>query len=150
MRVGLGADHGGFELKEKIKKYLIDKGYDVHDYGTHSSDSVDYAQFARKVSEAVLSEEVDRGILFCGTGIGIGISANKIQGIRCACISEPYSAKMSRRHNNANVIAIGGRVVAQGLAELIVDSYLEEEFEGGRHQRRIDQIAELEGYCTLV
>lgn len=144
MKIGIGSDHGGFELKDSIKKYLTNNGYEVVDYGTHNTESVDYIEYAVAVSNGVLAGEVECGILMCGTGIGIGISANKINGIRCACVSDEFSARMAKKHNNANIISLGGRTIGPELANSIVDSYLNEEFEGGRHQRRVDKIMALE------
>lgn len=141
----LGADHGGFELKEAVKNHLKQSGLEFSDMGTYSSDSVDYALIAQKVCEAVTTNESNQGLLFCGTGIGISIAANKVKGIRAACCSDYFSAKLTRMHNNANVLCLGGRVVGTGLALELVDIFLNTEFEGGeRHQRRIDQITALE------
>lgn len=143
MKVALGADHGGFELKEAIKAHLNEKGYEVVDFGTDSTESVDYAYFGEKVGEYVVEEGI-LGILCCGTGIGISLAANKVNGVRAACCSDYFSAKMTRAHNNANILALGGRVVGAGLALELVDVFLSTEFEGGRHQRRIDQITAIE------
>lgn len=143
MKVAIGADHGGFELKESIKNHLINNGFEVEDFGTHSDESIDYAVIAKKVGEHIVESET-LGILCCGTGIGISIAANKIKGIRAACCSDFFSAKMTRAHNNANILCLGGRVVGVGLALEIVDVFLSTSFEGGRHQRRIDQISALE------
>ena len=142
--IALGADHGGFELKEAIKKHLEENGVDYVDCGTYSSESVDYAPIAAKTREKVTSGECEKAILCCGTGIGISMAANKIKGIRAACCSDYFSAKMTRLHNDANALCVGGRVVGAGLAFELVDVFLNTGFEGGRHQRRIDQIAELE------
>lgn len=141
-KLGLGSDHGGFELKEHLKAHLLEKGYEVVDFGTHSEESVDYPEIGKKVANEVVSGEVELGILVCGTGIGIGISANKVKGIRCAICSDVYSAKMSRAHNNANMISLGGRVVGRDLAFEIIDAWLATEFEGGRHERRVNKIEE--------
>ena len=143
MKIGIGSDHGGFELKEYIKEYLKQEGIEYVDYGTNSTESVDYPDFGKKVAEAVVSKEVDRGIVICGTGIGISISANKVSGIRCALCGDTFSARMSRAHNNANVLALGGRVTGVGLALDIVKEFLEGEFEGGRHARRVNKIDEI-------
>lgn len=140
MKVGIGSDHGGFEMKESIKEFLEEEGIEYIDYGTYSTDSVDYPDFGRKVGEAVVNKEVDRGIVICGTGIGISIAANKVKGIRCALCSDTFSARMSREHNNANVLALGGRVLGVGLALDIVKTYLENEFKGGRHGLRISKL----------
>ncbi|NMA86581.1 MAG: ribose 5-phosphate isomerase B [Tissierellia bacterium] len=144
MKIGIGSDHGGFELKEYIKEHLEKQGIEYVDYGTNSPDSVDYPDYGLKLSTAVVEEEVDKGIAICGTGIGISISCNKVKGIRCALCGDTYSARMSIEHNNANVLALGGRVVGRDLAIEIVDTWLKAEFQGGRHQRRIDKIADIE------
>jgi ribose 5-phosphate isomerase B len=144
LKIALGSDHGGFELKEAIKNYLKERGIEYIDFGTDSTDSVDYPEFAEKVSKAVISGDGTKGILCCGTGIGISIAANKIPGIRCAVVSDTYSAQMSREHNNANVLALGGRVVGVGLALHIVEVWLNTEFSGGRHQNRINLITDIE------
>ena len=143
MKIGIGSDHGGYELKESIKEYLNQLGVEFVDYGTNSLESVDYPDFGKKVADAVLEKQVDRGILICGTGIGISITANRIQGIRCALCTDTFSARMSREHNNANILALGGRVVGTGLALDIVKIFLDTEFEGGRHERRINKIDEI-------
>ena len=144
MKIALGADHGGFELKEEIKKHLEGKGYEVKDFGTHSIDSCDYPDYALPVAEAVARKEFDLGILICGTGIGIGIAANKVPGIRAALCSDTFSAHATRQHNNANILTMGARVVGSGLAIDIVDTFLNSEFEGDRHVRRLDKIAAIE------
>lgn len=144
MKIGIGSDHGGFELKEAVKEYLQEKNIEVVDYGTYNEESVDYPDYGEKVATAVVEKEVDRGIVVCGTGIGISIAANKVKGARCALCSEEYSARMSRKHNDANVLALGGRVIGQELAFSIVDAYLEEDFEGGRHERRVKKIMEIQ------
>ena len=144
MRIGIGNDHAGLDYKVEISRHLKELGYDVIDYGTDSPESTDYAIWGEKVADAVASGEVERGIVICGTGEGIGISANKVRGIRCCICSEPFSAKLSRQHNDANMLALGARVVGIELAEMIVDEWLVAEFQGGRHQRRIDLIADIE------
>ncbi|NLY77157.1 MAG: ribose 5-phosphate isomerase B [Tissierellia bacterium] len=144
MKVGLGSDHGGFELKEYIKEYLEGEGIEYIDYGTHSLDSVDYPDYGEKLSKAVVSGEVDRGIAICGTGIGISIACNKVRGIRCALCSDTYSARMSVEHNNANILALGGRVLGKDLALEIVSAWLKAKFQGGRHERRINKISSIE------
>lgn len=144
MNIIIGADHAGYELKEKIKKYLIAGGFDVTDVGTANNDLVDYPEFAEKVGLGVSEGGFDRGILFCGSGIGMAIAANKLKNVRAATGNDLYSARLSREHNDANVLAIGSRLVSAQLAEEIVDLWLNTEFEGGRHQRRIDKISELE------
>lgn len=144
MMLAIGSDHGGYELKERIKKHLEKQGIKYYDFGTYSEDSVDYPDIAKKVGDAVAAGEYERGILICGTGIGISIAANKIKGIRAALCGDVYSAKMCRQHNNANIICLGGRVTGCELAYMIVDTYLNEAFEGGRHQNRINKIHALE------
>jgi len=144
MRIGLGSDHGGFELKKTIEEHLRGKGIDCVDYGTHTKDSCDYPEYGYKVARAVVAGECDYGILVCGTGIGISLAANKVDGIRCAVVSDTFSAEMSKAHNNANMLALGERVVGKGLALKIVDTWLATEFEGGRHQARVDKIMEIE------
>lgn len=144
MVIALGSDHGGFCLKETIKSHLEEKGIPYRDFGTYSSDSVDYPDFAKAVAMAVVNGECERGILVCGTGIGISIAANKVKGIRAALCHDAFSAQMSREHNNANVLAMGERVVGPGLALMIVDIWLSTEFAGGRHGRRVDKITALE------
>lgn len=140
MKLVLASDHGGYELKEEIKKHLQEKGYDFEDIGTHSTESVDYPEYGRAAAEMIAQGKADKGILCCGTGIGISLAANKVKGIRCANVSDTFSAKMSRAHNDANMLSLGGRVVGVGLALEIVDAWLSTEFEGGRHQRRVDKI----------
>lgn len=144
MKLAIGSDHGGYELKEYIKKHLEKKGIEFVDCGTDSDESVDYPEFGHKVAEAIKEGKCDRGIVVCGTGIGISISANKVPGIRCALCSDCYSARMSREHNNANVLALGARVIGQDLALEIVDTWVKAEFEGGRHERRVNKIADIE------
>lgn len=144
MKIGLGSDHGGFQLKGIIKEYLEQKGYEIVDYGTHSQDSVDYPEYGEKVAQAVSNNEVDRGIIFCGTGIGISLAANKVKGIRCANVSDTFSARMCRLHNDANMLSLGERVVGAGLAMDIVDLFLETEFEGGRHTARVEKLMAVE------
>ena len=144
MKIALGSDHGGYRLKETIKKHLESKGIEYIDCGTNSEESVDYPEFGKKVGEAVANGDCDRGIVVCGTGIGISLAANKVKGIRCALCGDTFSAKMSREHNNANMLSIGQRVVGEGLALEIVDIWLETEFEGGRHQNRVQKISEIE------
>ncbi|ERT57293.1 ribose 5-phosphate isomerase B [Peptoniphilus sp. BV3C26] len=142
MKIGFGADHAGFALKEELKKYLEEKGHECIDYGTYSEQRVDYPDYGKKVAHALVEGEVEKGVLVCGSGIGISISANKVKGIRCCVCSEPYSARMSVRHNNANIIAMGGRIVGTDLAKMIVDEFFNSQFEGGRHEARIKKIEE--------
>lgn len=145
MKVVVGSDHGGFELKEVLSAHLKEKGFDVCDVGAYDTNSVDYPDIAEKACDKIVSGECEWGILVCGTGIGISMAANKVKGIRCALVSNEYSAEMTKRHNNANVLAFGGRVTGPDLAKNILDAYINAEFEGGRHQKRIDKISALEG-----
>ena len=144
MKIAIGNDHVAVELKNHIKEYIEAKGHTVVNFGTDSTDRADYPVYGLKVARAVASGEYDLGVLICGTGIGISLAANKVKGIRAAVCSEPYSARLTRQHNNANIIAFGARVVGQSVAEMIVDEFLSAEFEGGRHQRRIDMISSIE------
>jgi len=143
-KLAIGNDHVAVEMKNEIMAYLQEKGYELINVGTDVPGSFDYPISGYKVAKMVAAGEVDGGILICGTGVGISLSANKVKGIRCCVCSEPYSAKLSKQHNNTNIIAFGARVVGVELAKMIVDSWLEAEFEGGRHQRRIDMIKEIE------
>ncbi|HAB00580.1 MAG TPA: ribose 5-phosphate isomerase B [Ruminococcaceae bacterium] len=142
--IAIAADHGGFALKEEIKKYLDSQNIEYKDFGTYSTESCDYPLMAKAACLSVVSGECEKALLFCGTGIGISMAANKIKGIRAACCSDYFSAKYTRLHNDANALCLGGRVVGVGLAVELVDVFLHTEFEGGRHQRRIQQIADLE------
>lgn len=142
--IAIGSDHGGFELKSHIINYLKEKGIEIKDFGCYDENSVDYPDIAKTVAESITSGECENGILICGTGIGISIAANKINGIRAAHCHDVYSAEMTKRHNNANIICMGGRVVGRELAFKIIDAWLNAEFEGGRHQTRIDKIHALE------
>ncbi len=142
--VALGSDHGGYALKEVIRKHLEEKGIAYKDFGTHSEESCDYPLMAQAPCQAVLDGECELALLFCGTGIGISIAANKIKGIRAAVCSDTFSARMARAHNNANVLCLGGRVVGAGLAVELVDAFLETKFEGERHARRVGQLADLD------
>lgn len=144
MKIAIAADHGGYELKEKIKAHLDENGFEYTDFGTFSTDSVDYPDYAHLVCAALQKDEAALGILVCGTGIGMSLTANKHKGIRAACCSDTYSARLTRMHNDANVICLGGRVVGDGLAMDIVDEFLNTKFEGGRHQRRVDKIMSYE------
>ena len=144
MKIAIAADHGGFELKDSMVEYIKSLGNEVVDLGTNSADSVDYPDYAKKVCEEIQQENSDLGILICGTGIGMSLAANKFEGIRAACVSDVYSAKMSRNHNNANVLCIGARVIGDEVAKLIIKTFLENEFEAGRHQRRVDKIMAFE------
>lgn len=144
MKIAIGSDHAGYDLKETIKNYLIEKGYEVIDKGTNSKESVDYPIFAESVAETVAKGEADKGIVICGTGIGISISANKVKGIRAALCANEYMVRMARKHNDANVLALGARVLGVDLALSIVETFLNTEFEGGRHERRVHLIHNIE------
>ena len=144
MRVVLGSDHGGYELKEAIRMHLKAQGIEVQDLGTHSTDSVDYPEYGFAVGNAIIKGEADLGIAVCGTGQGISMAANKIHGVRAALCTETFSARMAREHNNANVLTLGGRVTGVGLALDIVDIFLKTEFAGGRHARRVNLISDIE------
>ncbi len=146
MKIALGADHGGYELKEEIKKHLEGRGIPYVDFGTNSTASIDYPDVAVPPCKAVQSGECDYAVLFCGTGVGISMAANRMKGIRACCCSDGFSAKYTRLHNNANALCLGGRVVGPGLACELVDLFLDTPFEGGeRHTRRVDKLTALEG-----
>ena len=145
MKVVIGSDHGGFELKQILAAHLKEKGFDVTDVGCYDTNSVDYPDIAEKACKLVTTGECAWGVLVCGTGIGISIAANKVSGIRCALVSNEYCAEMTKRHNNANMLAFGGRVTGPDLAKNILNAYINAEFEGGRHQNRVDKITALEG-----
>jgi len=142
MKIALASDHAGFELKKEIKKYLSKEGMEVLDLGTDSAASVDYPVFGKRCAEAVISGEADKGIVICATGIGISIAANRVKGIRCALCTDTNMALMTRKHNDANMLALGGRTAASGIALEIAKVWLNTEFEGGRHQRRVDMLDE--------
>ena len=142
--IALACDHGGLELKEEIKKHLDARGLAYRDFGTNSTESCDYPDYAAPAAKAVASGECERGILVCTTGIGVSITANKVKGVRCALLSDLMSARLTRQHNDSNIMALGAGVVGTKLALEIVDTWLDTPFEGGRHQRRIDKIAALE------
>lgn len=144
MRIGIGNDHSALELKAEIIEFVEAMGHEIVDYGTKTTDSCDYPVYGEAVGRAVVNKEVDLGILICGTGLGISMAANKVKGVRAAVCSEPFTAKMSRAHNNANIIAFGARVVGAELAKMIVDAFINTEFEGGRHQRRVDMLMDIE------
>lgn len=144
MRIGIGNDHAAIELKYEILDYLIEKGIEVVDYGIGEDEKIDYPLISETVSNAVVSKEVDYGIVICGTGVGVSISANKIKGIRACVCSEPYSAKLSKEHNDTNVLCFGSRVVGSELAKMIVDAWINAEFLGERHLRRVELIKNLE------
>ena len=142
--IAIGSDHAAFEFKEIIKQYLEECGYEVMDFGTFSYEKVDYCDYGFQVGKAIARGECEKGLLFCGTGIGISISANKVKGIRAIVCSEPYSAKLSRQHNDTNVLALGARVVGVELAKMIIDIWLTTDFEGGRHAERVKKISRFE------
>ncbi len=144
MRIAIGCDHAGYTLKPAIVRYLTSKNIEVLDQGTHSTDSVDYPDFAQKVAIAVLNGSADYGILICGTGLGMAISANKISGIRAVTVTEPFSAEMARAHNDANVLTMGSRVIGSDIAIRITEVFISTRFEGGRHSKRIDKISLIE------
>ncbi len=144
MRIGIGNDHTAVEMKNEIVKHLEEKGYEVVNYGTDTTEKYDYPLAGYRVAKAIVNGEVDCGICICGTGIGISLAANKVRGIRAAVVSEPYSARLTKMHNDANIIAFGARVVGIEVAKNIVDEYLNAEYEGGRHQKRVDMIREIE------
>ena len=144
MKIAMASDHGGFELKESVKEWLTEQGHEVCDYGCHSKESCDYPDFAEPAAQAVAAGKCERGIVVCTTGIGVSISANKVKGIRCALCSEPWSAEMTRRHNDANMLAMGAGAVGPLLARQIVTAFLTHDFEGGRHQRRVDKLMAIE------
>ncbi len=144
MKIAVACDHGGLELKKTLLKYLSEQGHEIVDFGTNSPDSCDYPDFALPAAEAVAAGQCERGILICSTGIGISIVANKVPGIRCAHCHDTYSAKYTRLHNNANMLAFGQKGIGEGLMLEIVETFLKTEFEGGRHQRRIDKITAIE------
>ena len=144
MKIALGADHAGFELKQKVRGYLEKNGYEVQDEGTVSNESVDYPDFAKKVAEDVVEKRADLGILVCGSGVGMSIAANKVPGIRAANVSTEYEAQYSREHNDANVLALGARILDEPKAITVIDKWLRTPFAGGRHQRRVDKIAAIE------
>lgn len=145
MKIALGCDHGGYELKEFIITVLNKLGYEHEDFGCYSTESCDYPDFGAAAARAVAEGKCDRGIVICTTGIGISIAANKVRGIRCALCSEPLSAEMTRRHNNANMLAMGAGMIGKNMAERIVEVFLSTEFEGGRHERRVGLLDAIEG-----
>ena len=145
MKLAIACDHGAFELKEKVKAHLLAQGYEVVDFGTHSAESCDYPDFAGPAAKAVASGECEKGIVLCMTGIGVSITANKVKGIRCALLHDLFSAKLTRQHNDTNMMALGAAITGEKLALEIVDTWLTTEFEGGRHQRRIDKMMAYEG-----
>lgn len=144
MKIAIASDHVGLELKPIIIEYVKELGHKVIDYGPQTAERTDYPQYGKLVGEKVAANEVDAGILICGTGVGISISANKVKGIRAVVCSEPYTAQLSKQHNNTNILAFGSRVIGSELAKMIVKSWLEAEFEGGRHAKRVEMIANIE------
>lgn len=144
MKIALGCDHGGLELKEKVKAHLLERGFEVKDCGTYTADSCDYPDFGAAAARCVAGGECERGIVICTTGIGISIAANKVRGIRCALLSDLMSAQMTRLHNDTNMMALGAAVVGPMLALRIVDVWLDTAFEGGRHSRRVEKLTRLE------
>lgn len=148
MKIALACDHGGYDLKNKIYAYLQERDYEVVDFGTNSNESCDYPDFALPAAEAVASGECEKGIVICSTGIGVSMVANKVPGVRCAHCHDAYCAYFTRLHNNANMLAMGAKVVGEGVAMDIVEKFLTTEFEGGRHSRRVDKITAVEKkYC---
>lgn len=144
MKIAIGCDHAGLQLKNAVIAHLKDRGFEVNDCGTYDSASCHYPVFAKKVADAVVSGSAEKGILVCGTGVGMSMAANKVKGIRAACVSDCFSAEATRAHNDANIVCFGQRVVGEGLAFKIVDTFLDTPFEGGRHQIRIDMVNELD------
>ena len=144
MKISIGCDHGGFALKEHVKSYLQSQGHDVLDCGCPDLSSCDYPVMGKAAADAVASGACEKGIVICTTGVGISISANKVKGIRCALCSEPMTAEMTRRHNDANVLAMGAGMIGNNMADRIVDTFLSTDFEGGRHQRRVDIMMDIE------
>ena len=143
MKIAVASDHGGFKLKEEVKAHLLERDFEVLDLGTHTEDSVDYPAYGKACGEAVVSGQADVGIVVCGTGIGISIAANKVKGVRCGLCTSVEMATLTKQHNNANVLALGGRTTETGLAMQIVDAWLDTGFEGGRHQRRVDMLDQM-------
>ncbi len=144
MKIGIGNDHSAVEMKKEVTEYLEKKGFEVINYGTDKEESCNYPEYAEKVGRDVAAGKVDLGILICGTGVGMSLAANKVKGVRAVVCSEPYSARLSRQHNNANVLALGARVIGTEMAKMIIDEWLGAEFMGGRHQTRVDMIMAIE------
>lgn len=140
MRIAMASDHGGFVLKEELKAWLAEQGHEVEDFGCHSTDSCDYPDFAQAAARAVAAGTCERGIVICTTGIGVSMAANKVHGVRCALCTDPWSAEMTRRHNDANMLAIGAGFTGKNLAERMVEVFLSTDFEGGRHARRVNKL----------
>lgn len=144
MKIAIACDHGGLNLKNEVKKYLSEHGYEAVDFGTNTTDSCDYPDYALPAAEAVASGKCEKGIVICSTGIGVSMVANKVPGVRCAHCHDTYCAEFTRLHNNANMLALGGKVVGAGYALKIVETFLNTEFEGGRHERRVNKIGDVE------
>lgn len=144
MKIAIGSDHGGYDLKEQVKTWLQEMGHEVEDFGCYSKESCDYPDFGAAAARAVASGQCEKGVVICTTGIGISMTANKVKGIRCALCADPWSAEMTRRHNDANMLAMGAGVVGPQLARQILEAFLTHNFEGGRHQRRVDKLMALE------
>ena len=144
MKIGIGNDHAAVEMKNEVVEFLKGLGHEVVNYGTDTHESCNYPEYGEKVGRAVVAGEVDAGILICGTGVGISLAANKVKGVRAVVCSEPYSAKLSKQHNNTNILAFGARVIGIELAKMIITEWLNAEFEGGRHQKRVDMIMDIE------
>ena len=144
MKIGIGNDHAAVDMKNQVVEYLEGKGYEVVNFGTDTYESCNYPEYGEKVGRAVAAGDVDLGILIFGTGVGISLAANKVKGVRAVVCSEPYSAKLSRQHNNTNILAFGAHVIGIELAKMIIDEWLSAEFEGGRHQTRVDMITAIE------
>ena len=144
MKIGIGNDHAAVEMKNEVVEFLKGLGHEVVNYGTDTHESCNYPEYGEKVGRAVVAGDVDAGILICGTGVGISLAANKVKGVRAVVCSEPYSAKLSKQHNNTNVLAFGARVIGIELAKMIITEWLNAEFEGGRHQTRVDMIMDIE------
>ena len=144
MKISMASDHGGFHLKEDVKAWLTEQGHEILDCGCYNTDSCDYPDFGEAAARAVAEGKCEKGIVICTTGIGISISANKVKGVRCALCNEPWSAEMTRRHNDSNVLAMGAGVVGPNMARQIVTAFLTNDFEGGRHQRRVDKMMAIE------
>ena len=145
-KIAIASDHGGFDLKESVITFLLKKGWEVDNLGAPSTDSVDYPDYGIKVAKAIIDKKIVRGILICGTGVGMSIVVNRFPGIRGTLCSDVYTAKMCREHNDSNILILGGRVIGVSLALEILDIWLKTEFEGGRHQRRLDKIKEIDAY----
>lgn len=144
MKIAIGSDHIGYPLKQKVIQHLIDLGHEIDDVGTYNEERCNYPVFGQQVALRIQDGRAEKGILICGTGVGISLAANKMKGIRAVVCSEPYTAQLSRQHNNTNIVAFGARVVGDAVAIQIVDAFLSSEFEGGRHQTRIDMLDEIE------